>query len=207
MLSRLSSRNISLLVIALSLLLGILWYFMMFAPAQAQAQLYRDEIDQLEASKRIGESARRNITELCAEVGTLTQRRDAFLKALPPTEQLANLLDELRGSVATSGGQLTSVTRTASAPSADLPAGVQSINVGLGESGTFGSFYKSLRAIENLQRFARVETVTLQLSGQATSYNPPLTSTTSMTAFVYDAPALEAGKNAVVTSCKPGGTP
>jgi Tfp pilus assembly protein PilO len=191
MLSRLSSRYIAFGVVALSLVFAAAWYFLLYQPGLANAQVIRDEISKLEDEKAVGERARANIAQLCGVVGNLRVQQTAFLRALPRTEDISTLLNELRGTIQGNSAQLNSVSRSAGAAQASalpLPPGVRAISINLGVEGTFGSFYGVLAAVEALQRFSKVETVSLGLSSQGDSFNPKLNAQMAMTTFVYDNP-------------------
>jgi type IV pilus assembly protein PilO len=189
MLSRLSSRYIAFGVVALSLVFAAAWYFLIYQPGLANAQIIRDEVSKLEEQKAVGERARANIAQLCGVVGNLRVQQTAFLRALPRTEDISTLLNELRGTIQGNSAQLNSVSRSAGAASTvPLPAGVRPISINLGVEGTFGSFYGVLAAVEALQRFSKVETVSLGLSSQGDSFNPKLNAQMAMTTFVYDNP-------------------
>lgn len=192
MLSRLSSRYIAFGVVALSILLAVAWYFLMYTPGLANAQTIRDEISKLEEQKAVGERARANIGQLCGVVGNLRVQQAAFLRALPRTEDVSTLLNELRITIQNNSAQLNSISRSGGpAGGAALPQGVRSLGINLGVEGTFSSFYGVLAAVEALQRFSKVETVSLGLSSQGDSFNPKLNAQMSMTAFVYDNPNRE----------------
>ncbi len=189
MLSRLSSRYIAFGVVALSLVFAAAWYFLLYQPGLANAQVIRDEISKLEEQKAVGERARANIAQLCGVVGNLRVQQTAFLRALPRTEDISTLLNELRGTIQGNSAQLNSVSRSPGAAQATaLPPGVRAVSINLGVEGTFGSFYGVLAAVEALQRFSKVETVSLGLSSQGDSFNPKLNAQMAMTTFVYDNP-------------------
>jgi type IV pilus assembly protein PilO len=192
MLSRLSSRYIAFGVVALSLAFAAAWYFLLYQPGLANAQIIRDEISKLEDQKAVGERARANIAQLCGVVGNLRVQQTAFLRALPRTEDISTLLNELRGTIQNNSAQLNSVSRGGgAAQTVALPQGVRSIGINLGVEGTFSSFYGVLAAVEALQRFSKVETVSLGLSSQGDSFNPRLNAQMAMTTFVYDNPNRE----------------
>lgn len=194
MLSRLSSRYIAFGVVALSLIFAATWYFLLYQPGLANAQVIRDEISKLEEQKAVGERARANIAQLCGVVGNLRVQQAAFLRALPRTEDVSNLLNDLRITIQNNSAQLNSISKGASSATSTttpLPAGVRSLGINLGVEGTFSSFYGVLAAVEALQRFSKVETVSLGLSSQGDSFNPRLNAQMAMTTFVYDNPNRE----------------
>jgi type IV pilus assembly protein PilO len=197
-----TQRNLALLIFALTIALGLVWYFYLYSPALAAAEERRTEIAALDIEKQQGLAARRNIAGLCAEVAELKVKRAELLAALPPEERLANLLDQLRGSVIQGGSTLNSVTRSRAAGASTLPEGVKTVEIGMGTEGSFGSFYRTLRAIESLQRFSRVNTISLSLRGEPESLDPELVVQAAMTSFIYDpAGGRDNAAEAEVASC------
>ncbi len=214
-LSRLTSRSIAFIVIALSLLTAGLWYFLMYQPGLTTADDLRLKISELEEKKAVGERARANIARLCGEVANLRVQQAAFLRALPRTEELSSLLGELRNTIAANAAQLNTISRSAGgvlgASTAPLPQGVRSVGINLGVEGTFGSFYGVLAAVEALQRFSKVETVSLGLGATGSdNANPRLNAQMALTTYVYDNPNRDNTQvSAVNPLCQsaPTGTP
>ena len=201
MVSRLSSRNIAFIVIGASILIAIIWYFLLYSPAQAQAETLRTEIQDLQAQKTIGETAKRNIVALCASVAEAQAQKAEFLQSLPNTEQVGPLIEALRRQVNGNEGQLSTVSRS-SGQTANLPAGVKAMSVTLGVEGTWGAVFSILRSIEGLQRFTKVENVSLGLSGAPNTFNPRLVSQLAMTTYVYDAANRAQAAEQVAPSCQ-----
>lgn len=191
-LSRLTSRYIAFIVIALSLLTAGLWYFLMYQPGVTTAEDLRLKISELEEKKSVGERARTNIAQMCGVVANLRVQQAAFLRALPRTEELSTLLGELRNTIASNAAQLNTISRSAGGAATSttpLPPGVRSVGINLGVEGTFGSFYGVLAAVEALQRFSKVETVSLGLGTTSNdTANPRLNAQMALTTYVYDNP-------------------
>ena len=205
MLSKLTSRHVAMIVIGLCALLGVLWYSTIYSGTQASIQTLQTEIGDPNApdptsllgQKRTGETARANVTQLCATVANLQAEQTAFFQKLPPTEQLARLLTELSDKIAASGAQLNSITRSAGGGStANLPAGVRSVGLNMAIEGSWGAMRKVLASVEEMQRFSKVDTVNLTMGGEAKTFDPKLTAQMAVTTYIYDTPANAAAQTA-----------
>ena len=195
MLSRLSSRNIALIIVGVCALLGILWWTLLFTPTQANIAALQTEIgdelaptpESLRGRKQVGERARANVTQLCGTVASLKTEQAVFLQKLPDRTKLADLIDDLKNKILASGAEISSISPSAGT-AANLPAGVRTLNLALALDGTWSSITNVLQSVESLQRFSKIETVSLSTSA-ANSFNPKLGTQIAMTTYVYDNPA------------------
>jgi type IV pilus assembly protein PilO len=195
MLSRLSSRNIALIIVGVCALLGILWWTLLFTPTQANIATLQTEIgdelapapESLRGRKQIGEQARATVTQLCGTVASLKTEQAVFLQKLPDRTKLADLIDDLKNKILASGAEINSISPSTAA-AANLPAGVRTLNLALALEGTWSSITNVLQSVESLQRFSKIETVGLSTS-TANSFNPKLGTQIAMTTYVYDNPA------------------
>jgi type IV pilus assembly protein PilO len=193
MLSKLSGQNIALIVIAVSVLVAVAWYFTLYTNTLTESDGIRTEITALNERKQVGERARTNVISLCQVVSDLERQKAEFLRALPSNEQFSSLLDTLRIQAGAGGGRLNSVSRSAGGASSAVPAGVKSISVTMSLEATFDGIRTLLASFEQQQRFLKVETVSLAPGSTSTDpnaqlSNPLLTSAMSMTAYIYDNP-------------------
>jgi type IV pilus assembly protein PilO len=195
MLSRLSSRNIALIIVGVCALLGILWWTLLFTPTQANIATLQTDIgdelaptpESLRGRKQVGERARANVTQLCSTVASLKTEQAVFLQKLPDRTKLADLIDDLKNKILASGAEINSISPSAG-NAANLPAGVRTLNLALALDGTWSSITNVLQSVESLQRFSKIETVSLSTS-TANSFNPKLGTQIAMTTYVYDNPA------------------
>jgi type IV pilus assembly protein PilO len=208
MLSKLSGQNIALIIIAVSVLLAVAWYFTLYSNTLTEADGVRTEIVGLNEKKQVGERARTNVISLCQVVTDLERQKAEFLRALPSNEQFSSLLNTLRVQAGAGGGRLNSVSRTAgSAASPNTPPGVKSITVNMNLEATFDGIRTLLASFEQQQRFLKVETVSLSPGSTspdptAQLSNPLLTSTMSMTAYIYDNPNRGAAATPINPVCQ-----
>jgi type IV pilus assembly protein PilO len=195
MLSRLSSRNIALIIVGVCALLGLLWWTLLFTPTQANIASLQTEIgdelapapESLRGRKQIGERARATVTQLCGTVASLKTEQAIFLQKLPDRTKYADLLDDLKNKIVASKAEINSLSPSTGAATG-LPAGVRALNVALALDGTWSSITSVLQSVESLQRFSKIETVSLTVSG-TNSFDPKLGTQIAMTTYVYDNPA------------------
>ena len=64
---KLRQRDVAIIMIVLSLLLGLLWFFYMYRPTQDRITALEDDIARLDLDIRRGEDARRNLPALRLE--------------------------------------------------------------------------------------------------------------------------------------------
>jgi type IV pilus assembly protein PilO len=207
MLSKLSGQNIALIIIAVSVLLAVAWYFTLYSNTLAESDGVRTEIVALNEKKQVGERARTNVISLCQVVTDLERQKAEFLRALPSNEQFSSLLNTLRIQAGAGGGRLNSVSRALGAAGGAVPAGVKSITLSMNLEATFDGIRTLLASFEQQQRFLKVETVSLSpgsTSSDPTAQlsNPLLTSTMSMTAYIYDNPNRGAAATPINPVCQ-----
>ena len=180
-LKKLRQRDIAIIMIVLSLLLGALWFFYMYQPTRDRISTLEDDIVRLDLEIRRGEDARRNLPDLRLAVAQLEQDRREFLAQLPRESDVAGLIDALRVSALNSDMQVASFSQSnASENVQDVrPIGFQ-INL----QGTFQQTMDFLARLENMQRFAKIVRVGLNLDDN-TSSNPQINSDFGFTVYVY----------------------
>jgi type IV pilus assembly protein PilO len=195
MLSRLSNRNIALIIIGVCALLGVLWWTLLYTPTQANIAVLQEKIgdelaptpESLRGQKQVGERARANVTQLCVTVGSLKTEQAVFLQKLPDRTKLADLIDDLKNKILASKAEINSISPSGGVAT-NLPAGVRALNLALALDGTWSSITNVLQSVESLQRFSKIETVSLSVSG-TNSFDPKLGTQIAMTTYVYDNPA------------------
>jgi Tfp pilus assembly protein PilO len=201
-LSRLPQRNIAFGVIGASVLGAVLWFTSAYQPAQAQVDTLNTEITTLTTDVQTGEAAKAGVRNLCISIVDLRVKRAELLKKLPPSERLSSLLDELRGKITANNGKILELSRGNSSfgSTAAIP-GVRPVSITLSVENTFLPLYQNIAAIEQLQRFAKVESITMQPSQQSQGFgaaesgppkDPTLRATTVITAYVFN-PATVGG--------------
>lgn len=178
MLARLGQREWALIAIALTLVVALLWYFFLIVPLRQETDLVRQEIATLIPERDRGRQAQRALPELRAAIAQLQAERQAFLRALPREERLAQVLSEILGEAVRSGVTVRSFTR--SPTSAPVPE-VRAVNLALSLEAPFPETYTYLRRLESLSRFSSLSGLNLSVQGQ----DPNPTLSTSLTLTLY----------------------
>lgn len=128
MLAKLGQREWALIAIVLTLAVALLWYFFLIEPLRQETDLVRQEIATLIPERDRGRQAQRALPELRAAIAELQAERQAFLRALPREERLAQVLSEILGEAVRSGVTVRSFTR--SPTGAPVPE-VRAVNLAL----------------------------------------------------------------------------
>jgi len=173
-------RDWAILLIVLSFVGAGLWYWFMYRPTQDTIAEREAEIGRLDLQIERGEAARRNLPALRAAVAELELDRQEFLRQLPRESEVADLLDDLRLSASAADVTLASVSQ--SGPSDPVPD-VRSIGFTLSTSAPFAQTMGFLGVLETLQRFTKIQTVSMSVGEQAD--DPELTSSFAFTVYVF----------------------
>ncbi len=180
-LKKLRQRDIAIIAIVLALLVGLLWFFYMYRPTQQRITELQDDISRLDLEIRRGEDARRNLPDLRLAVAQLEQDRREFLAQLPRESDVAGLIDALRVSALNSD---MSVLGFSQSTASDSVQDVRPIGFEISLQGTFQETMDFLARLENMQRFAKIARVGLNLD-QNTSTDPLINSDFGFTVYVY----------------------
>ena len=186
---KLKGRELALIATAVSVLLGMLWYFYLYTPTTAQIEQLRSENGALEADIARGRSARANLPELRAEVARLKEERDVFLAQLPEQNEVAELLDQLRS--AARDAKVSFMGLQNGGPGSEVVPGVRLLNFTLATEGNYARTIGFLRALEALPRFTRVQRVGLSAATDGGA-DPSLSASYDFTVYVYTGTGLDA---------------
>lgn len=181
-LRNLRQRDVAIIFIVLSLLGAAAWYWYMYRPAQDRIEALEAEIVRLDQQIERGESARRNLPQLRLAVAELEQDRREFLRELPTQSDVANLLDSLR--VSASEADVTVDTLSQGGGSNESISDVRTIGFSLATSGNFGETMSFLGTLEGMQRFTKIDQVSLSLTDN-TSSDPDLNANFGFTVYVF----------------------
>jgi Tfp pilus assembly protein PilO len=191
MLSRLTGQTIALIVVGVTILVALLWYFTMYQNTLAEQETLRTEIAELDQKIEVGNRAKANVATLCTTVVELRAQRREFLRALPSSEKFADILRILKTQVGNNGGRINSLNRTNSGAGAQLPAGIRSINTNIATEGPFSALTGTLQSLEGQQRFLRLDNINVAVitnnqDEAPKPTGPDLNSQISVIAYVYD---------------------
>ncbi|MFC3831925.1 MULTISPECIES: type 4a pilus biogenesis protein PilO [Deinococcus] len=182
--TKLSPRNLFLVVLAGCILLIGLWYMLRFQPRQAQITDLGGQLDTLNTQVATLRTSAARLPALRTEVETMRVDREKFLAALPSAANFGPVLDELRVTTAATGARMNNFS-VQTGTVANLPGGVRPLNLTVGITGKFSQVFQTLRAIETMGRFTTVSNVSLQLP-TATSFDPDLEGSLGMTVYTFD---------------------
>lgn len=189
MLARLGQREWALIAMVLTAVVGLLWYYLGIAPLRQEIGAVRQEIETLIPQRDRGRQAQRALPELRAAIAQLQAERQAFLRALPKEERLAEVLSEILGEAVRSGVTVRSFTR--SPTTAPVPE-VRAVNLALSLEGPFPETYAYLRRLEGLSRFSSLSGLNLSVQGQEA--NPPLSTSLTLTLYMLAKDLEESGQ-------------
>jgi Tfp pilus assembly protein PilO len=180
-LRNLRQRDIALILVVLTVLGGVLWYFYIYTPSQERIAALEATISQLDMEIRRGEDARRNLPDLRLAVALLEEERRVFLSQLPLESEVAALIDSLRGSAASSGLLLASLGQSGAQSTVQ---DVRAIGFNVTGSGAFGDTMGFVDALSSLQRFTKIGTISLSTSEDDTD-DPDLGLSLGFTVYVF----------------------
>ncbi len=182
-LRNLRQRDIALIVIVLTIVATVLWWFYMYSPSQNRITELQNDISQLDIQIQRGEAARRNLPELRLAVAQLEQDRLEFLARLPNENEVAELLDELRVAASDADVTFESVARTSGGREDEIQ-GVRPLGFTVSTSGNFVNTMNFMQTMETLQRFTKISQVGLSIEDQE-SRDPVLGATYAFTVYVF----------------------
>jgi Tfp pilus assembly protein PilO len=180
-LRNLRQRDIALILVFLTVLGGVLWYFYMYSPSQERIAELESTITQLDLDIRRGEDARRNLPDLRLAVALLEEERRVFLSQLPVESEVAALIDSLRDSATSSGLILASLGQSGAQSTVQ---DVRAIGFNVTGRGGFGDTMGFVDALSSLQRFTTIGTISLSTSEDDTD-DPDLGLSLGFTVFVF----------------------
>jgi len=192
MLAKIGQREIAIIVIILTLIAAAAWYFTWYSNAQANIERIQADINRLSLERDRGIAAKRALPQLEATIADYEGQIAEFLKALPPREEFANVLQDLSDRAKATGVTVKSISRS---PGESKIEDVRSVNVSLTLESPFPELFVYLKKLEDMKRFSTIDGLTMSLS-DANSYNPLLSTNMTMTVYVYEGspPPIEGGE-------------
>lgn len=181
-LSSLRQRDIALIVIVLTILLGVAWFYYMYRPAGERIDALEIQIDGLNADILRGETARDNIEALRAELERAQVERSAFLAELPRESEVAGLLNQIRIGAQAAEVQFESINQSGGA--GEQIQDVRPIGFSVSTQGEYLETMNFLDILESLQRFTKIRQVGLNVEDDGID-SPNLNATYDFTVYVY----------------------
>ena len=181
-LKKLRQRDITIIIIVLTVIMAVLWYFYMFRPTQARIAELNEDISRLNDQIRQGEAARDSLPQLEEDLALAIADREAFLRELPRESDVARLILALRESAAATGVTIDSFSQGRS--NLGTIQDVRPVGFSIATTGNFPETMLFLDALEGAQRFTKVQQVGLSTSEDGVN-NPELNANFDFTVFVY----------------------
>ncbi len=180
---RLKQRDLTFIILGISILLGVAWYFYMFNPTRDRITELDTQISNLEAEVSQGEIAQANLPELEASLARAKQARDDFLAELPQESEVANLLESFRQEAEANNVVLASINRSSSRT--DSIENVRALGFSLSTTGDYASTMGFLASLETLKRFTKLSSVSFAVQSDGSTDNPDLNTSYDLDVFVY----------------------
>ena len=181
-LRKLRQRDIALAIIVLTVILGVLWYFYLYQPAQGRIAELNTQIEGLNADITTGEIARDNIQSLQDELTRLALERQAFLEELPLESEVSTLIDQLRVGAEAAGVDFNSVSQSGSGN--EQIQDVRSLGFSVSTNGSYLNTMNFLDILESLRRFTKIRQVGLAVQDDGVN-DPSLNATYDFAVYVY----------------------
>ena len=182
MLAKIGQREIAIIVIILTLIAAAGWYFTWYSNAQDNIEKIQADIDRLTIERNRGLAAKRALPQLEATIANYESQIAEFLKALPPREEFASVLQDLSDRAKATGVTVKTIGRS---PAESKVEDVRAVNVSLTLESPFPELFVYLKKLEDMKRFSTIDGLTMSLS-EANSYNPLLSTNLTMTVYVYE---------------------
>ena len=183
-LPKLRPRDMFFMVLGVCLLVLLVWYFMRFQARQAQIQELSGQLELSSTQLQSLQDQQAKLPALRSEVADLENKQKVFVRALPETLKIGQVISDLRDSVQAYGGNINGVS-SQSSTEANLPAGVQALSLNLSLQGRFDQVFRTLRSVETMGRFSKITGVNMTLPAPD-STDPQLSSTINMTVYTFD---------------------
>ncbi|HHO55729.1 MAG TPA: hypothetical protein ENK21_05025, partial [Trueperaceae bacterium] len=185
----LKQRDISIVIMVLTLALAGLWYMYMFRPTQTRISELQDRKANLETQIKKGEQAKANLPQIREELVRLDSEFRAFLSELPNKDDVAQLIKTLRKEANTNGITLESLSQSKS--NLTEIEGIRPINFSLSTNGKYSTTMSFLNNLENLERYTKVKQVGLSVD-RKNSDDPQITASYEFVVYVYTGDTPEA---------------
>ncbi len=181
-LGRLGQRGVAVLVIVLSMLLAVGWYSLWYTKAEAHVSELNNQTQSLSMERNRGLAAKHALPQLKTTITNLQTRYGQFLKALPPKEELAQLLQTITQQAADSGVIINSFSRS---PGRSKVPNVRSVSLTMRLQAPFPELYIYLKKLESMKRFSTISDLSLSLGG-ANPANPTINAGLVLTVYIYE---------------------
>ncbi|TSA88045.1 pilus assembly protein PilO [Deinococcus detaillensis] len=187
---KLKPRDLFFIVVGLCLIALVMWYFLRFQARQQEIQAVQTSLDDADTRLATLQGQQAQLPQLRTDVRALEQEQAVFVRALPSTVKMGQVIRDVQDSASAAGGKIDGIT-VASSAEADLPAGVQAVNLNLNVQGRFAPTFRTLRSVETMGRFSKITSVNMTLPAPNDT-DPNLNSVINMTVYTFDPSSTQA---------------
>ncbi len=180
-LRNLRQRDVALIIIGLTIIAAVVWFFYLYRPTQDRIASLENDIMVIDQQIVQGERAKAALPELQLEVARLEREREAFLRQLPRESDVAGLLDQLRASASDADVVLNAISQGNAAE--DIQE-VRPIGFNIATEGNYADTMTFLSELETLPRFTKIRQVGLSAADEG-STDPGLNATYSVVVYVF----------------------
>ncbi len=183
-LPKLKPRDLFFIVLGLCLIGLLMWYFTRFQVRQVNIQDLQSNLELSDTQLGGLQDQQAKLPGLRAEVKVLEDKQAVFVRALPSTVRMGQVIREVQDSVGAAGGRLDGVTvQNSSEP--NLPTGVQAVNLNVNLQGRFAPIFRTLRSVETMGRFSKITSLNMTLPAP-NAVDPVLNGVINMTVYTFD---------------------
>ncbi|WP_161880467.1 type 4a pilus biogenesis protein PilO [Deinococcus alpinitundrae] len=201
-LPKLKPRDVFFIVLGLCLLVLVLWYFTRFQARQQNIQELQSNLDTSSTQLSDLQTKQSQLPGLRADVRALEDKQDVFVRALPSTVRMGQVIRDIQDSVGAAGGKLDGVT-VQGGTETNLPPGVQAVNLNVSLQGQFAPIFRTLRSVETMGRFSKVTSVNMTLPAPNAT-DPLLNGVVNMTVYTFDPSAAQPAPANPASGTTPG---
>lgn len=188
-LPKLRPRDVFFIVLGVCLVVLLAWYFTRFQARQQHIQELQSSLDTSSSDLGVLQSQQSQLPGLRTDVRALEDKQDVFVRALPSTVRMGQVIRDIQDSVGAAGGKLDGVT-VQGGTETNLPPGVQAVNLNVSLRGQFAPIFRTLRSVETMGRFSKVTSVNMTLPAPNAS-DPLLNGVVNMTVYTFDPAAAQ----------------
>lgn len=183
-----TQRNVALLVVLFTAAIAVGWFFLAQQPAMNTVNALETELRAADIELSRAQQIVRALPELRTSVVRLQETRSAFLRQLPSTRDVADVIDTLHVAATRSNVVLTNVNQGGGQGGVQ---GVAPIGFSLTSTGTWANSLFFLNHLENLQQFTKIHNVNVSGGGGGT-LDPNLSVSFNLSVYTLtDAGALQ----------------
>ena len=170
---QLQPYQVAIILIIITVLLGVAWWYLLFQPARERVSQLENEIQTLEGKIAEAKRVEKSLPRLRAELEELEIEREEFLSELPKENEIAQLIDRLRLTASNANVILNEITNNG--PPRQAAADVRPFSFSVSTEGTYFDTLGFLEELESFRRFTKIQQVDFSI--QDTQSEDPLLAT------------------------------